>query len=184
MKSRLFIGIPVSTEIKENILALILQFKTIKAEFSIISPENLHFTVKFLGDVEDVKIEEIKTILTKISQKQNSFKIFLSKLGAFPSLEKINVIWVGGSKELLPLMKTANSSLSHIKESDYAEEVPHLTIARVKSELNKEKLKEFIQKHQNDTFGEMIVDKLVLYKSNLTPEGPVYEVIEEFKLNL
>ena len=175
---RLFIGVPVSEEIKEKVKPLYQKLKETDAIFNLVPLDNLHFTIKFLGDVDESKLEEIKGKLSEI--KQSSFKISLKGIGAFPSLERINVIWIGTeSKEIISLMKKTDHLLNYIKKNDFEKEVAHLTIARVKSG----ELKEFVEEFSETDFGEMLVDKFVLYESVLTPEGPIYKIIKEFKLS-
>lgn len=160
--SRLFVGVPITDEIKEKILPLMNELQGVRA----VPPENLHFTLKFLGEADP---EEVKRKLSSLICKK--FTIKLQKVGSFP-----RVIWIGGSKELIPLMREVNQLLDHIRKNDYKEDIPHLTIARGSSP-------EFVNKHKDDQFGEMEVDKIVLYESTLTPEGPIYKVVEEFRLS-
>jgi len=184
MKHRLFVGIPISAEVQERVLALIFQLKKINADLNLVPPENLHFTLKFLGDVEDSKIPSIPKKLANICSKKHSFDLSVSTVGAFPSSERINVIWVGGSQELLPLMNEVDTALNTIKQNDHSEDIPHLTIARVKSEkekLKKEKeLTDFLQSHKDDFFGTMTVRAIILYKSELAAAGPVYSIVQKY----
>ena len=78
-------------------------------------------------------------------------------------------------------MKKITTKLDYIRK-DVHEEVPHLTIARMKSGRNKEQLKEALQQVEHREFGSMIVEKIILYESELTPEGPVYTIVGEFPL--
>ena len=178
---RLFVGVPVSEEVKKKIKPTITELQELRADLNLVPLENLHFTVKFLGEVDEDEILEIREMLDSI--KLNKFKIKLSKIGAFPSLDRINVIWIGSeSQEFISLMKEVDNKLNYIKKNDFKKGVAHLTIARVKSGKNKDKLQEFVKKYAESGFGEMIVDKFFLYKSTLTPSGPVYTSIAEYLL--
>ena len=173
---RLFIGVPVSEEIKEIVKPLYQKLNETDAILNLVPLDNLHFTIKFLGDTD--KVEEIKEKLSTI--KQSSFKISLKNVGCFPSLERIRVVWVGtDSKEIISLMKETDNLLNYIKKNDFEKEVAHLTIARVKSG----ELKEFVEEFSKTDFGEMLVNKFVLYESVLTSEGLIYKIIKEFKLS-
>ncbi len=178
---RLFIAVPISEEVKKKIKLLILELQESGADLKLVSMENLHFTLKFLGDVDESKISEIVEKLSLL--KQDSFSISLRGVGAFPSLERINVIWVGiESVELIPLMKKINHSLNYLRKEEH-EKTPHLTIARVKSGKDKEKLQKSVEKYKKTLFGEMRVDKIVLFESELGKEGPKYTLIKEFKFS-
>lgn len=179
--SRLFVGVPVSEEIRERILPLINSLGKVGADLNLVPLHNLHFTVKFLGETD--KTAEIREKLAKIVSAQKSFTISLKQVGVFPSLERINVIWVGTEGEnFIPLMKETEKELNYIRKNEFATEVPHLTIARVRSGRKKWELQEWVKSNKNTDFGEMEVKKVVLYESELMPEGPVYIVVEEFKL--
>jgi len=176
---RIFVGIPLTSEVKEGIKFIYDEILDTEGDFSFVPLKGLHFTLKFLGDVEKEKITEIKQTLSSV--KLNKFFVNLSGMGAFPSLEHIKVIWIGCEK-LTELMKEINSLLSYVKKNDY-EEKPHLTLARVKSAKNKELIKKLIENYKNKDFGNMEINKIVLYESILTSEGPIYSVLEEFPLS-
>lgn len=174
---RLFVAIPVTEEIKESIWPLIQELRISGADLKLVSVENLHFTLKFLGNVDEDKILEIIKKLSAI--KQNKFSISLRAVGVFPSPERIKVVWIGiESVELISLVKKINQSLNYVRKEEH-EETPHLTIARVKSGRDKAKLQKIVEQYQNTLFGEMKVDKIILYESELGKEGPKYKVVWE-----
>ena len=98
-------------------------------------------------------------------------------------MERINIVWVGVEDSVLvSLMKTVNKELAFVRENDHEEEVAHLTIARVKTGKDKKGLQEFVKKFEKKEFGKMMVDKMILFESELTREGAVYKVVKEFEL--
>lgn len=178
---RLFVAIPISEEVKAKIKPALAGLQITGADLNLVSLENIHFTLKFLGNVDENKIKEIEEKLSALEQAHFSIKI--KNVGVFPSYERIKVIWIGAeSPELIPLMKKINQELNYIRNEDQ-EEISHLTIARVKSGKNKEALKAYLQTIQNQEFGEMVVNHFVLYESELTPADPIYQVLKEFKLS-
>jgi len=72
-------------------------------------------------------------------------------------------------------------SLNYIRKEE-REEIPHATLARVKSERNKEKMQETVKKFSSENFGEMAVDRIILYESELTSEGAKHTVVKEIRL--
>lgn len=97
-------------------------------------------------------------------------------------MEKINVVWIGAEGFVLPkLMNAVNERLDHIRHNEH-EEVPHLTIARVKSGRGREEMKKWLNKNKDKDFGKMLVDKFFLYESELTAEGPKYKIVKSFNL--
>ncbi len=180
---RLFVAVPVSEEVKEKIRPLFQLLKATGADLNTVAPENLHFTLKFLGDVEESRIQEIVERLSARLGKK--FTLRVQGLGTFPSLERINVVWAGvgsGDQALLTLTKEVNQLLNYIRK-DEREEIPHLTIARVKSGKNKDKVREIVERNKAMVFGTMDVDKFLLYENELGTGGPVYRTIKEFILD-
>ena len=179
---RLFVAIPISEEIKAKIKPIINSLSNIGAEVNPVSLDNLHCTIKFLGSVEENKVNEIIEIVSAIATEQSSFSIKIQNVGVFPSYEQIKVVWIGAeSPKMVLLIKKINHSLIHIRKED-REEIPHFTIARIKSGKNKELLKKYLQTIQNQEFGEMMVNKMMLYESELTPQGSRYRILSEFNL--
>ncbi|MBI2668684.1 RNA 2',3'-cyclic phosphodiesterase [Candidatus Woesearchaeota archaeon] len=177
---RFFVGIPVSEEIKVKIKPLLEQLKATGGDFNVVSLENLHFTVKFLGDVDEEKIPEIVRRLKTIPAKK--FTLSVEGVSAFPSLERINSIWAGTKNgELATLMKSINSLLDYIRREEH-EEIPHLTLARMKSARKKMEVQEILKALERAEFGQMAVEQFILYESQLTPLGPIYTVMEKFEL--
>ncbi len=179
---RLFIAVPVSEEIKEKIKSVLTELSKTGADLKIISLSNLHFTLKFLGNVDDKQIPEIEKNLVEIAAKTKRFEITVKGVGVFPSLDRISVVWVGTDGHLISLMKVVGKELDFIRKNEHAEEVAHLTIARVKTARNKEKLQEFVKKFEQKEFGLMKVDKIILFESELQKKGAAYRVVKEFEL--
>ena len=163
---RCFAAIDLSDEIRQKISAL--QEKMPKQRIKSVERGNLHITLKFYGEVDDIGSIEKK--ISEICKKAKSFEINIKDVGCFPDLSNIRVIWIGiESDELINLQKLFES------------EKPHLTIARVKTKTSHE-LKTFMEKNRDVEIGRMSVNKIKLKKSILTEKGPVYEDIKVFEL--
>lgn len=178
MIRRLFLSIPVSEEIRQQATTVAAAIKDTNADLVLV--KDFHFTLAFFGDVDDHKIPAIITTLKTIHQ--SSFQVKLHGVGIFPDFQHLRVIWIGvKDSALTALMKKIKLLLKNsIKDSH--DEVPHLTIARVKSTKNKEKLQAVLQQLKNKDFGTMTINSFFLYESTLTPAGPIYTVVQEFPL--
>lgn len=177
---RLFVAVPLTQEAKEKIKPLLQELQETGADIKVVSPENIHVTLFFLGDVDEQRIPRIIMALSSLQQKQ--FTVSLRGVGIFPPAERINVLWIGVENGgLTPLMKKVRQLLGEVR-FEKGGEAPHATLARVKSGRNKEKLQELVHKYQHASFGEMSVNKIILYESELTNEGPIYEIIKDFWL--
>jgi len=180
---RAFIAIELPKGIKEEIRRFQKEISNLFIAKWIAS---FHLTFKFLGEIDENQSEKIKTILKDICSKNKSFKISIKGVGAFPSEEYIRVLWLGiengdkGSRELQKQIEKGLNSIGFAKEE--REYKNHVTIGRIKKITDKTKLKELFEKYKNKEFGEFEADSIKLIKSTLTPDGPIYEVLNEFNL--
>ncbi len=178
---RLFLGVPLTEDLRRKILPLCEELAATGADLKPVAVENLHFTVKFLGEVDERRAAEIEVALKNVLVGIKPFTAPLRGVGFFS--RKIRSIWIASkSKEFAELLENVKSALSSFGPPAPAEKVPHVTLARVKSGKNKEKLLEFLEKYKDTDFGVVRVENVVLYESELKPEGPVYGVVKEFEL--
>ncbi len=176
---RCFISIEIPKDIKEKIKEIQRRLPDFKGK--ITEEENLHLTLKFLGEIDENKIEEIKKRLKKI--KFGEFETEINFIGIFDNRkskydQKI-IIWLNMTN-CEKLQKEIDERLSGIfkKEKRF---MSHLTIARVKNVENKRKFIDELKKIKIPKM-RFPVENFYLKKSILTEEKPVYETIEEFNL--
>lgn len=177
---RLFVGVPLSEELRVKLAVLLDELQQSGAVLNLVRAEQLHFTLKFLGDVKEQQIPEVAAVLRAVAALFQPFSVSLQNVGAFPSVDYMRAIWVGVENGfLIDVMKRIDERLRsvHLNEHD---EKPHVTLARVKSAKNKEQLQEFVQKYQHASFGGMQVQEIVLFESTLTPQGAEHSVVERF----
>ncbi len=170
MAMRCFVAIEIQDKLKQSIINL---QKELPEGAAYTSPENLHFTLKFLGEIENAQ-----GVAKKLSflRRQNSFFIHIRGVGAFPSEKSARIIWVGAeSPELINLQRAVEEALGQ----DGEKFIPHVTIARMK---NPSSVTEFARKHRHADLGEMRATCVKLKKSGLATSGAVYSDIEEFEL--
>ncbi|MBI4152876.1 RNA 2',3'-cyclic phosphodiesterase [Candidatus Woesearchaeota archaeon] len=178
---RLFVGISLPEEVKEKIAIFSKAVKETEGEFRFVSAENLHITLSFVGDVEEGNIIFIVEKLISALAHHETIKIAVVGSGVFPAVERINVVWVGlKNGALTDLIKKINATLSI--NAGHEEETPHVTIARVKSGKNKQKIREVVEQFKQFDFGTFVADKITLYESELTSAGPVYHIVKEVEL--
>lgn len=171
---RLFISIEIPQEIKkeiEKIQNCLPEFQGKKTEF-----ENLHLTLKFLGEVSENKLNEIKSALSQV--KCSSFETKIYQLGFF-SPSQIRIIWLSMSNCEI-LQKEIDEKLSNIfsKEKRF---MSHLTIARIKEVENKKRFIELINKI-NIPEMRFQINHFNLMQSYLKSSGPEYKILEKFNL--
>ncbi len=179
---RLFVGIPLDQNIKDALRPIIRQIHAMRGDFSFVPVENLHITVKFLGNVTEPVLPSLISHLEEAVHHFPPFEVLVQGVGAFPHPERISVLWVAvHSPEMIPLLNVVHASLDHI-HSEKREDAPHITLVRVKSGRKQGKLQHLLQTIEAKRFGKMTVNRLVLYESILRPEGPFYRLVQEFPL--
>lgn len=177
--TRLFIAIDLPEEIKKYLFELQNNIKSNNAKIKFVHKKNLHLTLKFLGNIEN--IEKIKEKLSEI--KSRKFSLSISNLSEFPNIKSPRVIWLGIEKEekLFELQRKIDE-ITLESSNQPVEYTSHLTIGRIKSIKNKLEFSKLLEKIQIQKLN-FKVEKFSLYKSTLTKEGPRYAILESYKLN-
>jgi 2'-5' RNA ligase len=185
---RTFIAIELPENIKTILSRIQDELKRSGADVKWVEPHNIHLTLKFIGEIEEGKIEEIKQIIQEAAKNQPQYKITLSSLGVFPDLKRPRIIWVGIKDQNNETKLIAEELEEKLEELNIPKEerefLGHITIGRVKSGLNKDKLAEKLDPLKIDLAKDtgFIADKITLFKSTLGPDGPAYEALKEVTL--
>ena len=152
------------------------------ADLKPVEPENIHMTIRFLGDITLNMVEKIYVAMRETQFKQ--FTIQVAGLGVFPSPSFPRVLWAGidvGSEQLQNVFNQIEPKLQGLGLSPERNAFsPHLTIARVRSARNKAQLADLVTKNTNYNFGSIEAKCLRLKRSELTPNGPIYSTLKEY----
>jgi 2'-5' RNA ligase len=151
------------------------------ADLRVVNPENIHITLRFLGNITSVMVDQIHREMEQVEFEP--FEAAIKGVGAFPSLRRINVVWAGirnGANELRAVFEQLEPRLQKLGfKRDAKGFSPHLTIARVKTGRNKAVLAKRLMELEDYEFGSVKAECLRLKKSVLTPQGPMYSVLKE-----
>ena len=173
---RIFVAVGVPKDVVEEVKKAQKSLKDAKLKLV----KDFHVTLKFLGEVPEPKVEEIKEALKQIKLKP--FKAKLTGMGVFPNPNYIRVVWIGVSpNEFIELQKQVNIALERVGFKKDKRFHPHLTLARIKFVKDKESFKSVLRDIKVEK-KEFEINEFKLIKSTLTREGPVYEDLEVFKL--
>lgn len=180
---RAFIAIKIPDPIKEEISKFQKGLRDIQ-DIKWVAPENIHLTLKFLGEIKEEQIENIGKVIKTSIQDTKPFNISFGALGGFPNLSRPRVLWIGikeGKEKLARFMDKLDKEISKLGfEQEARESIPHLTIGRVKKNWHSRPV--LLNQQQSFDYPPFTVDKVYLIKSELTPGGPIYTNIKEFKL--
>ncbi len=178
---RAFIAIDLAPEMKDKLAALVNRLKPLGKNIKWTARENYHLTLKFLGEISESEMEDIKKLLNVITGRHQSFKLRLKGTGSFPSgSNRVRIIWAGLEEveELLTLQQEIEIEL---EKKGFPREnrpfSPHLTIGRAKHPEKQERLASELSKNNQLELGSMEVREIIFFQSILHPEGPEYRVL-------
>ena len=178
---RLFIGIFLPEEILDYLYEVENKLKkNLPAKINWVSKKNLHLSIKFFGEISKDNLGLIKEKLNRIKFK--SFKVKLDQIGVFPNENYVRVIWIGlkPAGKMIELQQKIDSELLDLFPKDQRFSA-HLTLARVKFIKDKDEFKKNLKLETNEK--EFEINEFCLVKSELSKNGPRYEILEKFKLN-
>jgi len=182
-KIRTFIAIDIP--VSQKITQVINELKKTQIDAKLVEIKNIHLTLKFLGDTDEKLIDEIEKTIKESTKNTQPFEITLKNIGVFPNQNYIKIAWIGveNAEPLKQIAETIDTKLKNLGfEKEKRSFSAHLTIARIKSAKNKEKLIQLINKYQDVEFQKIKVDKILLKKSVLTQKGPIYTNLKEIKI--
>ncbi len=185
---RSFLAVVLPTAILSRIGEVQEDLKSSKADVRWVSPENIHLTLKFFGNIEESQIEPIVKSIEKPVRTTSPIGMTVRGMGAFPGLKNPRVIWVGLNDERRELAPFQNRLEKELEKIGFQPEDrpfhPHLTLGRMRSNRGKDELVRGLERHREEPFGSFQVDRVVLFKSDLTPKGAIYSPLREIRLGV
>lgn len=186
---RTFIALELSSGVKARARQLVDRLRITDSKINWVQPENMHLTLKFLGDVPEIETPEICRCVAKAAATIEPFEIVFRGAGAFPTAEHPRSLWIGvqdGTEYLLELQAAIEDALYN--DLGFAKErrrfQPHLTIGRVKHAGGAEgkRLAELIEQNADFDGNLSVVDEVVTFASFLGREGPTYQALDHAPL--
>ncbi len=184
-KKRLFIAIKILPSDKLSTTLFVLKDALSGEKIKWVDAQNLHLTIKFLGDTQTAQVAEISNQLNAIANKHSVFDIELSQLGIFKNFKRPRVLWAGikTSNYLHYLHNDIDDQLSVLGfEQEQRDFKPHLTLGRMKFINDIPNLKEQILKNAQTYFQKSTIKEFYLIESVLSKTGPTYYVNKSFSL--
>lgn len=177
--ARLFIAIALPEMVKEQLAAL----REPDAPARWTKPEQMHLTLRFVGEVDERRVEEIEAALGGMVLP--SFNLQLRGTGCFPSVQRSRVLWAGVSGEkdaLLRLQAAVETRMGHAgMDAEPKAYDPHITLARLQRS-DAQWTRSFLERHEGWASTSFLVDAFHLYRSELHPAGAVHFKERSFEL--
>ncbi|BAT71325.1 2'-5' RNA ligase [Thermosulfidibacter takaii ABI70S6] len=186
MKIRAFVAVELSDEIKNAVSKDAEELKKVGVKGSYPRKEAYHITLKFLGNIDENKVDRILRSLQEKLQGVSPFEIEVADRGAFPNIYNPRVLWCGitkGSEQLRDLNNRVERALEPLGfKKEEREFHPHVTLCRVKriNSQTKRYIQQFASKKEH--YGKCKISRVVLFKSILRPEGAKYEELGSIEL--
>lgn len=177
-KIRSFIAIEIPEGIKKGLFEIQEKLKKTGADVGWTRPDGIHLTLKFLGEVDEVRLIDVQKAVEKASKEFSPFVLEVSGIGIFPNTRSPRVLWIG--------IKDKGDDLKNLQEAIERETervgfkrenrsfTPHLTLGRVRSQKNRDALINSLEEFDKIELGLLDVGEVSLIKSELNPKGAIY----------
>jgi RNA 2',3'-cyclic 3'-phosphodiesterase len=182
---RLFVAVVPPPPLPSRLRDLQERLRETGADVKWVETDNLHLTIKFLGEASESLLPGIRETLSRVASSTAKFDLSLQGAGSFPPRGTPRVVWVGLRSDQVALARVSGAVETALEPLGVRrEERPfsaHLTLGRVRSPREAEALRKQIESMQDVEIGQMQVVELCLMESQLGPQGPRYHHIEDFK---
>jgi len=190
MSLRLFVAVELSTEVKQGVADAVERLRK-GIQFTPAHPawvklDAMHLTLKFLGETNDTDVPRLTELLAQAVTGEPEFDVSVEGVGVFPNPRRPTVLWMGikGGKENLARLSSRIDQ--HVAALGFEREKrdfhPHLTLARIKALRGAEAMMKVIESHRHLSAGSCRISRVVLFKSELRPEGALHTPIAFFPL--
>ncbi len=181
---RSFIAIELPEVLRHKLKRLLEEFKDTGADVKWVRLESVHLTLKFLGSVSHEKLEKIATAVRPVVETFEPFQLTAHGIGCFPSSRNPRIVWAGLGEEGGTVARLQREIESKTADLGFPPEErpfrPHLTLGRVRSPKKRDSLVDMIEKTSQIDLGSFAADKVILFRSDLRPEGAIYTKMYEF----
>lgn len=183
---RAFVAANLDPDLKAALARVQDRLKATRADVGWVRSDNLHLTLKFLGQVEAGRIGAIGEAVAAAATGCGSIRLVFQGLGAFPSPRAARVVWIGlshGAEALAELQARIEEKLESLGFAREAQPfTAHLTLGRVRGPAHREQLARALTGASAEPLGEMVLKRIELMKSNLSTGGSRYSILQSFPL--
>jgi RNA 2',3'-cyclic 3'-phosphodiesterase len=179
---RSFVSIDLEDgQILSKVESIMSSLSSIGGDLKPVERDNIHLTLKFLGNITPAKLAEVKSALAQV--KFDPFSLEIKGAGAFPNMKRMNIIWIGVGEGWSKVELIFEQTEKLLHEVGFSRETrpfsPHITIARVRSGRKRDEVAGFLGHLADESFGTFNADRVRLKQSVLSPAGPTYLTLFE-----
>ena len=178
---RCFVALDLPATVQQALAEFQKDLQSIRAPVAWVKPDKVHVTLKFLGDVTPDQVTALQTTMLQVAARSAPFALQPASCGAFPTLKQMRVIWVGLQGDMEQVHTLHHNVEQELLTLGFApEDRPyraHLTLGRVKGRSHLYQLQQALVQHQDFHAEAFDVSEVVLYKSELRPEGVRYTAL-------
>ncbi len=185
---RTFIAVELTEDVRRALRDVQARLRTGGADVKWVEEENLHLTVKFLGEVQDERLPDVIAATRLAVASLTTFSVSIGGIGAFPSMTRPRVVWVGlqsGSEPFKTLMERVETAMDDIGFPREGRALhPHVTLGRVRDPRRLKRLPELLKAESPEMLGTVTVERLTLIASALSPKGPRYTPLNHVNIGV
>ena len=184
-RRRIFVAVAIAPALLAAVSGVRARLAEAESILRWVPPENLHFTLKFLGGITPSQLTGVVAAAYEVAARTQRFSITLAGLGAFPSARRPRVVWVGvssGADHLVALAEDLDVVLRQARAREDRPFRPHLTVARVRDAAPARDLSREIGVLRGVEWGSQTVGAIRVMESHLRPSGAIYQQVEEVRL--
>jgi 2'-5' RNA ligase len=183
---RTFIALELPAEILERLARLQQRLMQRCSGVRWVKPGAMHLTLKFLGPTREDQVSGVAGVLEQAARGAAPFQLEVAGIGAFPNTRNPKVIWagIGFDTRLADFQEQLEAGLARIgfpkEKRSFA---PHLTLGRVREGAARKELGSLIDEYGSEAIGRVAAERVVFFRSELMPAGPVYSVLSDINLH-
>lgn len=179
-------AVEIGEEVRNGLAAIQEEFKALGESISWVKPGNIHLTLKFLGDMEEKRLDKMRARLTEAAATLPGGDCTARGVGCFPNPKNPRVVWAGIDDPQQLLRRSARAVDEALSAIGFARETRpfrgHLTLGRVRKPISNREFVRTVESHSGRVFGAMDLREWVLFRSQLSPGGSIYTPLDRFPL--
>jgi RNA 2',3'-cyclic 3'-phosphodiesterase len=184
---RTFIALPLPELITTRIYDIQEQLKSYRLPVRWVKPENIHLTLKYLGEISAGTIDGIAQVIKDTVRECSPLMLHAKGLGVFPGIKRPRILWVGISGDTLLLAGIQANLEINLEKQGFPKEnrvfKSHLTLGRIKDDIHPKNLSDILRSFSDFTSESFEAKELVLYQSELKPSGALYTKLQTIYLD-